>query len=369
MIPTSNRQIKTRAVPALEADRAEYRVILEDMVRHSGPLIPDPNWLGTEDASKPAESYDRKQALDFALSDEHYFNKIAEMKGLMLAWVGNPEPPSAGAIEHYGRFLKESDALGLWEANVPEQAVPLAHQDLGTLMDLNLIYAFSSSSRKEKTRVLEVGGGYGRLAEGMFNIFGKSVQYVIVDAVPASLYYAKKYLTAACPEARVGSYYDGVAEFDLGNYDIAIVPAWHFEQVNGLRFDVCLNIESMQEMNQAHVDYYLNLFDSAAADDATIYLSNARDYYFRGEFRHPRHWQKLFCANTPRSWTVDHPTEIFRKSTGDYSLANRACDALHKVRLWQDGDADEFIARNGAKRLIGPVLKETAKALSTKIRG
>ena len=132
------------------------------------------------------------------------------------------------------------------------------------------------------------------------------------------------------------------------------MPAWHFERLNTLRYDICINIESMQEMNQNHVDYYLNLLESVAAEDATIYLSNAHDYYFRGSFNYPANWQKPFCANTPRSWRSDHPTEIFRKTKRDYFLQNRVCDAFHN-RLWLDADPEEFVNRNGGSTLIVPV--------------
>lgn len=352
MIPLSDRRIKRRTIPDLQADEAEYRVILDDMVRNGGRLIPDPNWLRTEDTSQRAESYDREEALAFSLSQRHFRAKVHRMENLMVAWVGGTELPSEHVISKYYHFLQHCDALGLWRANMEEPAAgagPLLRADLGTLMDLNLLYAFSSSSDRQVTAVLEVGGGYGRLAEAMFNIFGRTVQYVMVDAVPASLYYARKYLACACPEARILSYYDSGVErggpFEMSRHDIAILPAWHFERLNRMRYDICINIESMQEMNQDHVDHYLGLFQSVAAEDATIYLSNAHDYYFRGSFNYPGNWQKLFCANTPRSWRSNHPTEIFRKTRRNCGLQNRVGDALHEYRCWLESGSEKPVKR------------------------
>jgi len=153
-------------VPEIEADRTEYRRLLDDMVQNGGPLVPDPNWLMTEDTSQPAESYDKKKALEFALSTRHYLTRVSKMKALMAAWVGGSERPTQAAISRYYRFLRHCDALGLWPANMEglTDAVPLFRQDLGTLMDLNLIYAFSAPSPGKVTRLLEIGGGYGRLA-------------------------------------------------------------------------------------------------------------------------------------------------------------------------------------------------------------
>ena len=370
MDPQPDRRIKRHAVPDLEANREEYQRILDDLVQNSGPLIPDPNWLTTEDTSQPAESYDKDKALEFAVSAEHYEKKVSHMQALMVAWVGGAERPTPAAITRYYRFLQHCDALGLWQVNVEQgsDANPLLRQDLGSLMDLTFLHAFAPAPRGLVTRILEVGGGYGRLAEAAFNVFGSTVQYVIVDSVPASLYYARKYLAHACPNARIGSYYDGGEAFDLDDYDIAIVPAWHFEKVNTLRYDICVNIESMQEMNQYHVDYYLNLFDAVAADGATIYLSNAHDYYFRGSFNYPPHWQKLFCANTPRSWKPDHPTEVFRKTHRDHSLPNSVCDALHKYGLSLEADPEEYVARHGLKGLIKPMLSAIPERAMSKAR-
>ena|SRR5215469_3848522 len=363
MIPRTDRRIKKRVVPDLNADRTEYDVLLEDMIRNGGMLIPDPNWLMTEDVSQPAENYDKSKALDFARSEDHYRRKVSTSASLMNAWVGSAAPPTRTAISKYRRFLEHCDPLELWQANVSTggNAIPLSQQDLGTLMDVTLLHAFSPRCEKKVTTILEVGGGYGRLAEAVFNIFGPSVRYVMVDAVPASLYYAKKYLSCACPDARVASYYDG-GTLDLSECDIAIVPAWHFEKLNTLQYDICINIESMQEMSQQHVDYYLNLFHSVADEGATIYLSNAHEYYFRGTFNYPRNWQKIFCANTPRSWSRKHPTEIFTKTSHDCSLSNCAIDSMYKYGL--EIDAQDLTNRYGVKKLILPF----SKALLSKFR-
>ena len=372
MTPLANRRIKRRPVPDLQADRATYQLILEDMVRNGGPLVPDPNWLRTEDTSKAPENYDRGAALEFALSEEHYRTKVASMRNLMRAWTGGAQRPSPRTISKYCQFLKHCDLLDLWAANIggaASDAIALSDPDLGTLMDLNLLYAFVPSPSSDKSTVLEVGGGYGRLAEAMFNVFGRSVQYVLVDAVPASLYYAPKYLCTAVPDARVGSYYDSEGEgFEIGRYDIAIVPAWHFERLNTLRYDICVNIESMQEMNQNHVDYYLKLFDAVATENAAIYLSNAHGYYFRGSFNYPPSWQRLFCGNTPRSWSADHPTEIFRKTTESHTDPNSALDALHRYRIWLERDVQEFVDHSAAKQWIRPLLKKIFGALASRTR-
>jgi putative sugar O-methyltransferase len=355
-----NKKIRKHLVPELEADQHDYQRLLKDMVENAGPLIPDPNWLVTDDRSQGPETYDKQQALTVALSDEHYSRKVSKMMQLMKAWVGGAERATKADIKKYYRFLEHSDVLELWKTNVESTSSnPASRQDLGSIMDLNLIYTFSYSPERKVTRLLEIGGGYGRLAEAAFNIFGHSLRYVMIDSVPASLHYAYKYLSHACPDAKIAFYENGGHEIDLDNYDIVILPSWHFHRWNTSLYDVCVNIESMQEMNQYHVDYYLQLFDSNAADGATIYLSNAHDYYFRGSFTFPGHWQKLVCTNTPRSWTLDHPTEIFRKVEEDCSSRNRVIDSIYSYGLWLENDPEEFVCRKGIRQLLVPALKAT----------
>jgi hypothetical protein len=105
-----------------------------------------------------------------------------------------------------------------------------------------------------------------------------------------------------------------------------------------------VNIESFQEMNQWHVDSYLRIFDAASREGAMMYISNAHDYIFRGDWRYPEHWQKLLCAKTPRAQSRDHRTEVFVKSTGDFSAWNAPVEAVHAYHLSRE---DRASARNG----------------------
>jgi SAM-dependent methyltransferase len=370
MHPQKNKRIKRLHVQSFAADRKEYCHVLEDMLRNSGDLIPDPNWLELGDVSRPADTYDKNKALQIAMSEEAFNKQCSQLDSLLKAWIGSADLVDERSLLSWRPFIKGCDLLKLWESNIipTEDSVPLFYADLGSIMDLNLIYAFSFSENRKVTRILEVGGGYGRLAEAAFNIFGRSVKYVIVDAVPASLYYSKHYLKQACPDARVGSFYDHEGPtFELDRYDISIVPAWYFEKINTDRYDVCVNIESFQEMNQHHVDYYLNLFDKLSATGATIYISNARDYYFRGRWNYPPSWQKLFCANTPRSWTRDHPTEIFRKTGEDLAKQNSVMECSHQYL--SNRESPEAVIENiGIKRLVTLSSRAVRKKIVSKLR-
>lgn len=90
-------------------------------------------------------------------------------------------------------------------------------------------------------------------------------------------------------------------------------------------------------MQQHHVDHCLETFDRLTVPGGALYLSNARDYVFKGRWNMPLHWETLYFNNTPRSWTPDHPTHILRKADGDYSLERRAheCAFRQQVEQWR----------------------------------
>jgi hypothetical protein len=305
------------------------------MRKSAGPFTPTPTWLLCKHPNE-IKSTDLSEILDLAGSDEVFQKEFSDLEQRMHGWVGEPntknilEDSALHLVDKYASFLRRRDSLGLWAANVDDRniAESLRVADLGSIMDITLLFTYAFDPARTITNILEVGGGYGRLAEAAFNIFGKSIRYVLVDSVPVSLYYSKRYLQSVCPDIRVGSYYDG-DRFDLSEFDCYIIPAWYFNELNEEKYDICINIESFQEMNQQHVDTYIQIFDRVSVDHAVIYIDNARDYIFRSNWSYPNHWQKLLCSNTPRSWTRDHPVEIFVKGTGNFSAQNAILDDIH----------------------------------------
>ncbi|MEP6569280.1 MAG: putative sugar O-methyltransferase [Acidobacteriota bacterium] len=358
-----DRVIKKYAVGNIVANREEFRRIFDDMRKSAGLFTPTPTWLLCKHPEE-IETRDLAEIIELANSDELFQNEFFDLEQRMHGWVGGvhakgiDDPSVHALVEKYASFLNRRDPLGLWKANVddPLMAPELSIADLGSLMDLTLIHTYAFDPARKTTTMLEVGGGYGRLAEAALNIFGKSIRYVLIDSVPVSLYYSKKYLEKACPNVRIGSYCDG-DPFDMTQFNCYILPAWYFEELNKEKYDVCINIESFQEMNQQHVDTYLQIFDRVSAAGATIYLDNAKDYIFRGEWNYPSHWQKLFGSNTPRSWSADHPAEVFVKSKGDFSSPNAMLDDLHYFTQEQLSDQKQL---NAATPTLGDQIENFA---------
>lgn len=232
-------------------------------------------------------------------------------------WIGSVgmQPIGIEAVKKYEKFLRPIDVEDLLPKDIYSHlsGSNWREADLGTILDFNLISIFGDLKARVKQRlnVVEVGGGYGRLAEMFLNKLQGRMHYVLIDAVPGSLMYSFLYLRSQFPELTIGSYYAG--DQYSKKYDCYITSSWRTDILESEDFDLLVNIESMQEMRQDQVDFYLCLFEKLGREKSLIYLSNARDYIFKGDFHIPYNWQTLYLNNTPRSWSADHPTHILKK--------------------------------------------------------
>jgi hypothetical protein len=334
----------------LPGDKGVFDRIVSDMIEHGGRLAPSEHWnwnLGTagENSAEKLSGY----------TEELFEEKYSRLDMMLNPWVGvtGMKPIDEDAVTKYEGFLRTVDHLGLLPGDtlVDGTANGWRETDLGSVMDANLISAHSPGTPASgRTAICEVGGGYGRLAEVMTGGSADSMHYVLVDAVPGSLMYAYSYLKAQLPDHKIGSFYNGDAYST--DFDCYVIPAWHTSVLADSCFDLCINIESMQEMEQHHVDFYIGLFDRLAVHGGEIYLSNARDYVFQGTWRLPDNWQTVFLSNTPRSWTADHPTHILYKREGDFSLPRSMHEAAFRQQIdaWKEAQRIGELERHIADR-------------------
>jgi hypothetical protein len=358
----------------ITVNHGRLRVIIEDLVANGGIFTPRSNWITLDYDVKPDE--DGRNWVDLAYTPEVIDARMSTMEKMLDPWIGTHQMGAAReSIERYGRWLGEHDPLGLWKANVndPKVAERLWAADLGTILDVDLLWSFTPSSERP-TLILEVGGGYGRLAEAMLNLFA-DVKYVLVDGVPGSLFYSYEYLRRACPTARIGSYYED-DPFDMERFDCYVVPSWHFEALNTSTYDVCVNIESFQEMGQEQVDAFLQIFDDVSAPGTVIYVSNHRDAVVKSPgrilpaieaWKYPRSWRQVLCSNTPRSATPNHPTEIFVKEPGDWSKANESVRAAHRWHVERRTAQSAEPVRDEAYRLLRRMAVGARRRLQTSL--
>lgn len=313
----------------LSGDKAHFNHIVQDMLNNAGDLAPSDHWnwnLGEKASTQ--EGY----------TDNLFEEKYSHLSKMLDPWVGvtGMQSLAEGSVEKYEIFLRPIDHLRLLPSNILAHGMSNGWRetDLGSILDISLIATFLLDTSRHRMKVCEVGGGYGRLAEVFIELYKNRVHYVMIDAVPGSLMYSYLYLKSQYPELKIGSYYTG-DEYDE-SYDCYVLPAWRTGVLPGGCFDTCINIESMQEMQQHHVDFYLQLFDQLTASEGGVYLSNARDYVFKGSWNIPPNWETVYLNNTPRSWSADHPTHILRKSAQDNSMKRCAHESAYgqQISAW-----------------------------------
>ena len=311
----------------LAGDKALFNRIVTDMMQNGGDLAPSDHWnhnLGSDKSDLNSPS---------GYSDELFEARYSQLQMMLDPWVGVTGMKTIDEIaaNKYESFLRDIDHLGLLAGDLlmHGQSNGWRETDLGSMLDINLISAFVDNAVQEKIAICEVGGGYGRLAEVFLSTF--PVHYVLIDAVPGSLMYSYLYLKAQFPDLRIGSFYNDDAY--ARDFDCYIMPSWYSHLLPDSSSDISINIESMQEMSQHHVDYYLALFDRLTRRSGEIYLSNARDYVFKGNWNIPKNWETVFLHNTPRSWSPDHPTHILRKREDDFSLQRGIAESAFKQQI------------------------------------
>jgi hypothetical protein len=231
---------------------------------------------------------------------------------------------------------------------------------------------------KENIRILEVGGGYGRLCEGIMNVFGNQTTYLLADSVPVSIMYSYLFLRKTLPNKKIGLYYSS-ANVNIEDYDCYIVPTWRMEDIcekSKLNFDLLINIQSMQEMTQWHVDYYLDFFNRYARLDSFIYLNNNEEYIFKGDWNYPTNWRMLTRHQTPWSWSENCPTTIYQKKAKNMTVWNSLVSYEHQSNVntrmsvkSQKRKIQEIYSSLTQTRQRVIALEENKKAMETEIEG
>jgi hypothetical protein len=314
---------------AVMGDYQNLSAIIEDMRLNAGGFEPIGHWHihnagnNDKDVSHVEET---SRHIVYSLSKEEFSTKYATLSLMLDPIVGRNgmQPVTEADLRSYERYLRAIDHCNLLEADLLAQARSGGWllTDLGSIIDADLILGFALLPNQEKVRIVEIGGGYGRLAEVLVNVLGNNCHYVMVDSVPATMMFAYRYLRQALPNSKVGSFYEGDAY--SADWTVYIMPSWQLEKLQSRSFNIAINIESFQEMSQYHVRTYLGHLTRLLGEGQLLYISNAWRYLYKDGFNIPTNFQTLMLQNTPRSWSAIHPTHILRKGRVDYSKSNAA---------------------------------------------
>jgi len=193
----------------------------------------------------------------------------------------------------------------------------LRYSDINSVKNISLINQHFPFQDKETIYILDIGGGYGRLTEAIFNLFHNvgnvKIKYVLLDTTPLSLTYALSYLKQNLPNIKICDIWDDKS-FDFDEFDLIVTDYGNFMDKNKYEFDICINIESFQEMALETVDNYLNLINNVCAPNGIIYVDNSLNWRCKFTYNFPPNWEVLYNEQNPFSYTTKHPMIVAKKN-------------------------------------------------------
>jgi hypothetical protein len=136
-------------------------------------------------------------------------------------------------------------------------------------------------SSPHRSLFLEIGAGYASTGYHLQRTY-RNVGYIIVD-LPETLLFSATYLTVLHGGGRLYVYRAGddlqalLEPTRVNDYDFILIPNYHLQTLRHLRFDVAINVASLQEMRR---------------DQAEVYLDFIRDvcqgmFYYHNQDRQP----------------------------------------------------------------------------------
>ena len=146
------------------------------------------------------------------------------------------------------------------------------HQFFESLFKIDYIKKNTEFS-KIKT-VLELGAGIGLLASAFLKQ-NSNIKYLIID-IPPTIFFSEFYLRGL--GYKVFGYEDFQNQKNINieetfiNYDVICMPAWKIVELGNFRFDLFINIHSIQEMEKEQAINYLSIITKNIKK--YIYLEN-----------------------------------------------------------------------------------------------
>lgn len=213
------------------------------------------------------------------------------------------------------QFAKTRDAIGCLRLEEPHFGHPLPirlfkrliTQDLAmSSLELNRIASHVDLSRT--TRVLEIGGGYGRTAWALHKLFPR-IQYFITD-IPPALAVSQNYLAKVLPDGVVGRY----AAKNPMDRSINFCLPHQLSELPDKYFDLCINLSSFDEMPPEISAGYLKEFDRLCSGHAFLNgharTSNRGNRLGLDELPYNSGWQLVF--SNPHAVVDSFVEKLFR---------------------------------------------------------
>ena len=133
--------------------------------------------------------------------------------------------------------------------------------------------------------VVEIGGGYGNLANKFISLY-KNIKYIIID-LPEILMVQHYYLEKCCLATNTNKKIINIAELDIAEldnqgtidinsteFDILLVPCNQYNKLNNIRIDLLINMRSFGEMPKNVLDNYFKWIEQNINQSGLMYLVN-----------------------------------------------------------------------------------------------
>lgn len=127
--------------------------------------------------------------------------------------------------------------------------------------------------RKPGIKVLNIGDGYGFLS-ALIRQWNPSAQLICVD-LGKTLFFQAYFCQKAFPRERMALAGHEAEDFEKAGF--IFCPADRLESLNIRRFDVAINIASMQEMNTDAIGGYFRFLRSHLSPDGVFYCCNREE--------------------------------------------------------------------------------------------
>lgn len=159
------------------------------------------------------------------------------------------------------------------------------------------------------SRVLEIGAGYGRLAQILFSAGGGVRQYVIVD-IPPALFISQSYLTSIAQKKRVFKFrpfkdFKGVQK-EFNEAQIVFITPDQLKFLPDSMFEIAIGINCFQEIITAEIKDYFKEINRLAKYLYIKAMDVPQNYYKESLiplvlYPIPQHWKLVDSQISPFS--------------------------------------------------------------------
>ncbi|MCL4531765.1 MAG: putative sugar O-methyltransferase [Actinobacteria bacterium] len=272
-------ELKSRVVAMLEESRAR--------AAESG-VVPGPIWSEVLGVLSYALNLSAEDFLNI-----RFHTSLITGEPVLTYWHPYPPiDPEVFADRSTYKFFAEAVPQAYWLSEPPTPWIPrpIGVSFRGRTINVNtsryqscvsnlytsgVLNALSRSGQKNV--IVEIGGGYGGLANGLGKALLPKATYIIVD-LPLTLLFSGGFLLVNNPDKRIyvyeeSSFDDRFLESEIYGYDYVLLPNYVLKRLHRLsEINLMINMQSFQEMTRAQVGEYLDFGCSKL--DSYIYSDN-----------------------------------------------------------------------------------------------